>query len=183
MLVGVAALGANWGLAQAEAVPLELLPGDIVVTRPAEAGEGGDQGGAIAWLPDSPVLELFEGSPAPAEFRGQGWTPPPARRWTAETLGQVFGLALRPRLTEMDGRPATVVDIFVAASSAYGLAITEPDPRASADGVAAPRRPAANGGPDAAWAATQWGRDGGPGAIHLVDGESGQPRLFAELAP
>jgi hypothetical protein len=86
----------------------------------------------------------------------------------AGQLGQVFAVALDN---------ATPPNIYVAATSVYGLPIIVPD----ASGV--PNR-AQHGAPNARFMAGLFGpeaQQGGPGSIWRIDGTSGEVRLFANV--
>ncbi len=88
---------------------------------------------------------------------------------TASQIGQVFAVALDN---------ATPPNIYVAATSVYGLPIIVPD----ANGV--PNR-AQQGAPNARFMEGLFGpaaQKGGPGSIWRIDGTSGEVRLFANVA-
>ncbi len=85
----------------------------------------------------------------------------------ARTVGQVFAITL-------DDAP--VPNIYLAASSAYGLEIVAPD--ADADGRPERLR---NGQPGAQWMDGQWGAGGSPGSIYRVDGVTGAITLFTSI--
>jgi len=94
---------------------------------------------------------------------------------TAADVGQVFGVTLdnAPELEE-----AAAPNIYLAATSAYGLNITVPD----ADGN--PKRSKV-GDPAATFMAGQWGAAAGatgyPGSIWKVDGTTGEVSLFSTI--
>ena len=94
---------------------------------------------------------------------------------TAADVGQVFGVTLdnAPELEE-----ARAPNIYLAATSAYGLNLTAPD----ADGN--PKRSKV-GDPAASFMAGQWGSAGGavgyPGSIWKVDGTTGEVSLFTTI--
>ncbi|HEY2532547.1 MAG TPA: hypothetical protein VGJ20_32210 [Xanthobacteraceae bacterium] len=85
--------------------------------------------------------------------------------FTAAQIGQVFGVALD------DNSPS---NIYVAATSAYGLPIVAP----GADGQ--PQHVKA-GAPNVAFMQGLWGPQGGPGSIWKIDGLSGRVTLFANV--
>ena len=87
---------------------------------------------------------------------------------TAAQIGQVFSVALDN---------ATPPNIYVAATSVYGLPIVVPD----ADGDGIPDR-SEQGGPNARFMNGLFGPQGGPGSIWRIDGVSGEVRLFANVA-
>ena len=84
---------------------------------------------------------------------------------TASQVGQVFGVTL-------DNAPRP--NIYVAATSAYGLEITTPD----ASG--APHRIHV-GAPGANFVPGQFGTGGGPGSVWRIDGTTGAVALFATV--
>ena len=87
----------------------------------------------------------------------------------AGQIGQVFSIALDNR---------TPPNVYVAASSAYGLPIAAPSPR---DGAL---RHVRKGRPGATFMPGLWGGadpKGGPGSIWRIDGVTGAVRLFANL--
>lgn len=85
----------------------------------------------------------------------------------AADVGQVFGVALD------DANPP---NIYLAATSAFGLNIVA----RARDGSLERRK---KGGPGSSWMKGQFGLDlgGGPGAIYKIDGQTGQPSLFANV--
>jgi len=95
---------------------------------------------------------------------------------SAGDVGQVFGVTLdnAPELTD-----ALAPNIYLAASSAYGLHISVP----GADGNPVQSR---LGDPAATFMAGQWGAAGGatgyPGSIWKVDGTTGEISLFSTIA-
>src|SRR5690606_32483779 len=90
----------------------------------------------------------------------------------ASQVGQVFATALD------DGAEGGTPNVYLGATSAYGLHIVLPD----SDGDGYPER-VRNGHPNAEWMPGQFGEDpeGGPGAIWRVDGRTGEVSLFATL--
>ena len=89
----------------------------------------------------------------------------------ASEVGQVFAIALD------DGRDGPVPNIYLGATSAYGLQIVCRTPMATA-GRSAPRpaHPARLDG-----RTVRPHRGGGPGSIWKVDGQTGAVSLFATL--
>jgi hypothetical protein len=146
-------------------------PGDAAVTgfsgavRPFEIAPGQDPASISFIDPNGPALRVIDltrmGGPAQAQVVGA----PKPFTVSAALIGQVFGVALDDRA------PA---NIYVAASSAYGLSIVAPGP----DGH--PQR-VQRGGKDAAFMPGQWGPGGGPGSIWKVDGVTGLVSLFATI--
>ena len=93
----------------------------------------------------------------------------------AADVGQVFAITFeRPA----DALPLTVPNIFVAASSTFGLQLVLPD----TDGDGHPER-TKTGHPDAQWMAGQFGDalGGTPGSIYRIDGVTGEVSLFANI--
>ncbi len=95
-------------------------------------------------------------------------------RVTAGEIGQVFPIAL-------DGIPGAASDatnIYLGATSAFGLQIVLPD----SGGDGRPER-VKTGHPDAVWMPGQFGleKGGGPGSIWKVDGNTGAVSLFATV--
>lgn len=85
----------------------------------------------------------------------------------AREVGQVFGVALDD---------AEYPNIYLTATSAYGLPIVAPD----ADNDGRPER-LLEGEAGAAFMAGLWGPGGGPGSIWRVDGVTGAVTLFADV--
>jgi hypothetical protein len=89
---------------------------------------------------------------------------------TAGQIGQVFGVALDN---------AAPPNIYVAATSAYGLPIVAPSP--SGDGSMVRAK---HGAPGASFMPGVFGPNalqGGPGSIWRIDGATGEARLFANV--
>ncbi len=100
--------------------------------------------------------------------QGQVSNAPETFSVTAAQVGQVFGVAI-------DSAPQP--NIYVAATSAYGLAISVLDPSGQAKRVR-------KGEPGAQWMAGQFGPaavGGGPGSIWRIDGVTGAVALFANI--
>jgi hypothetical protein len=104
------------------------------------------------------------------------WTPLSSREFKAADIGQVFGVAM-----DNERHP----NIYVTATSNYGLHIVEPDQ----DNDTRPER-LKQGKASAAWMAGMWGTTdvndppgsiGGPGSIWKIDGETGDVSLFANV--
>jgi len=85
--------------------------------------------------------------------------------WFANQIGQVFGVA---------ADDATPPNIYVAATSAYGLPIVVPGPNGQPQHVKV-------GAPNAAFMSGLWGPQGGPGSIWRIDGVTGAVTLFADV--
>ena len=86
--------------------------------------------------------------------------------FTAAQIGQVFGVALDGDLPP---------NIYVAATSAYGLPIVAP----GADGQL---RHIKSGAPKAVFMPGLWRPQGGPGSIWKVEGATGRVSLFANVS-
>ncbi|MES0385421.1 MAG: hypothetical protein ABUJ98_12635, partial [Hyphomicrobium sp.] len=92
----------------------------------------------------------------------------------ASQVGQVFAIGL----DDGDGFDPlkTTPDIYLGATSAFGIQIVRPD----TDGDGRPER-IKRGDRDAEWMQGQFGPDGGPGSIWKVDGKTGDVSLFATI--
>ncbi len=166
-------------LSQARAQEPVLGRGDAVVTgfagiKPADAplkpgANPIDEFFIDVNGPSAQILSLAVPGGAPA---GQLISPPAKLQLKASQIGQVFAAALD------DGQGAKVPNIYLGATSAYGLNIVVPD----ADGNGWPER-VKTGQPTAQWMTGQFGVDlgGGPGSIYKVDGQTGAVSLFATL--
>ncbi|MDO8533517.1 MAG: hypothetical protein Q7S17_02085, partial [Xanthobacteraceae bacterium] len=111
------------------------------------------------------VLEALRGPP-----QGQVVQAPKPFSVTAAQVGQVFSIALDD---------ATPPNIYLAATSAYGLPIVVPD----RDGDGQPDR-SRRGGPNANFMPGLFGPvtvNGGPGSIWRIDGKTGAVALFANV--
>ncbi|MDP1731605.1 MAG: VWA domain-containing protein [Devosia sp.] len=100
---------------------------------------------------------------------GRAWAGQELRAFLARDIGQVFGIALDD---------AESPNIYLTATSAYGLPIVAPD----ADGDGRPERLLA-GKADAQFMAGLFGPgpEGGPGSIWKIDGVTGEVSLFANV--
>ncbi|MCI4679574.1 hypothetical protein K9U33_13090, partial [Rhodoblastus acidophilus] len=134
--------------------------------RPVQIAPGEDPDAQTFVDPDGPSLRVVDlrrmGGPPEAQLVGAPKTFTVPAKW----IGQAFGVALD------DHAPA---NIYVAASSAYGLSIVAPGP----DGKIRHVRFGAGG---ARFMAAQWGPGGGPGSIWKIDGATGRVSLFANVA-
>lgn len=93
---------------------------------------------------------------------------------TAREIGQIFGIALDEATDPATQLPAA--NIYVTATSAYGLHIVGPDE----DGDGSPDR-LVSGAADARWMDGLFGADGGPGSVWKIDGLTGEVSLFANI--
>ncbi|MBV8107994.1 MAG: hypothetical protein JO223_25915 [Hyphomicrobiales bacterium] len=126
----------------------------------------GDDPGELTFIdangPSLRIVDLQDmGGPAAAQLVGA----PKPLTFPASQVGQAFGVALD------NGAPA---NIYVAASSAYGLPIVAP-------GVDGSLRHVKLGAPNAAFMSGLWGPRGGPGSIWKIDGATARVSLFANV--
>ncbi|WP_316201499.1 MULTISPECIES: hypothetical protein [unclassified Bradyrhizobium] len=162
---------AHGNTASAQAPRGIYAPGQAVVTgfsgglRPFEIEPGQDADAHSFLNPDGSSLRVVDlsrmGAPPEAQLVGA----PKPFTVSAKWIGQVFGVALD------DQSPA---NIYVAATSAYGLSIVAP----GADGKPQHIRYGTN---NAAFMPAQWGPGGGPGSIWKIDGLTGEVKLFANV--
>ena len=121
----------------------------------------------------SMVIQQLQPNGPPA---GQLIPSPPAFSAKAQDVGQVFGIALDDA---PDVSGAAAPNIYLTATSAYGLDIVVPD----ASGNPVRSKVGAAG---ATFMPGQWGAAGGavgsPGSIWKVDGTTGQISLFTTIA-
>jgi hypothetical protein len=112
--------------------------------------------------PSLRIIDLQNmGGPAQGQLVG---TPKPFT-FSAALIGQVFGVALD------DNAPP---NIYVAASSAYGLPIVAPGPDGQPVHIAV-------GAANATFMPGLWGPQGSPGSIWKIDGVTGAVGLFANV--
>ena len=172
-----ASLGA--GLSQANAQDASLARGDAVVTgfsgiKPLETPvpTGADPLDYFFIDLQGASAEILSLSGLGAGPNGQLAPAPIKRQITAAQVGQVFGVTLD------DGQGEGVPNIYLGATSAYGIQIVGPDK--NGDGL--PDR-LKTGAPGAQFMAGQFGPapDGTPGTIWRVDGTSGAVTAFAKL--
>ena len=159
------------GAASAQDASGILAPGNAVVTGFSGAqAPAAPQGANPADLTE---IDLSGPSARIVDLQAPG-APPQAQlvtaakpfTATADKVGQVFGVALDD---------ATPPNIYVGATSAYGLPIFAPGPNRG------PAR-ARQGAPNASFMPGLFGpAQGGPGSIWRIDGASGQVSLFANV--
>jgi hypothetical protein len=171
-LIGLTAANSDTARAQGATTPAILIDGNAVFT-----GFSGTQPplplppGAV----DQAMIDLNGPAARIADLQAPG-APPQAQLLTAPKpftvtagqVGQVFAVALDN---------ATPPNIYLSATSAYGLPIVVPGPGG------APVR-AKQGGPSASFMPGLFGpaaAGGGPGSIWRVDGVTGAVRLFANV--
>jgi len=155
-----------------------VRPGDAIVTgfsgvldRSGAAG-GTSDATKLFIDPDGASVRGFDISQRGARGATGQALAPEFLTITARQVGQVFGIALDDATNPSNALPAP--NIYVTATSAYGLALVHP----GQDGK--PQRLFA-GAPDAGWMDGQFGEGGGPGSIWKIDGLSGQVSLFANV--
>ncbi|MEZ5776588.1 MAG: peptidoglycan-binding domain-containing protein [Hyphomicrobiaceae bacterium] len=126
--------------------------------------------------PDGAVARIVDVSGVPAGTSTPGAEPAEAYSTTARQIGQVFGIAIDEAVNSETERPAP--NIYLGASSAYGLHIVVPD----RDGDGWPKR-VETGDPEAEWMEGLFGTaaGGGPGSIWKIDGVTGEVSLFADI--
>lgn len=158
--------------ARAQIAPFAVVePGEAAVTGfsgappPANIAPGEDPGGKTFIDLGGPSLRVVDlrdmGGPAAAQLVGA----PKRFTFAARDVGQVFGVALD------DGAPP---NIYVAATSAYGLPIVAPGPGGASVHVK-------TGAAGARFMPGLWGPRGGPGSIYRIDGVTGKVTLFANV--
>lgn len=117
---------------------------------------------------DGASVRIFGLSDLGTAPRGQVSDVPALRDVKAGEVGQVFGIALGDR---PDGRAP---DIYVTATSMYGLQIVAADGKGGFDRLL-------QGAKGAQFMPGQFGKDGTPGSIYKIDGVSGAVSLFADV--
>jgi hypothetical protein len=151
-----------------------LAPGNAIVTGfsgappPAQIAPGQVPGDLTFIDPNGPSAQVFNLQDPGAQPQAQVIPAPATFAVKAAQVGQVFGVALDN---------ATPPDMYVAASSAYGLPIVVPGQGG------APMR-VHQGAPGATFMAGLFGpaaQSGGPGSIWRIDGVSGAVSLFANV--
>ena len=151
-----------------------LAPGNAVVTgfsgtrAPAAVPSGANPADLTEIDLSGPSARVVDLQAPGAPPQAQVLTAPKPFTATASQIGQVFGVALDD---------ATPPNVFVAATSAYGLPIIAP----GANG--GPVR-ATQGAPNASFMPGLFGppqAGGGPGSIWRIDGATGAVRLFANV--
>ncbi len=125
-----------------------------------------DRDGQLFINPDGASLKVMDLNQR-GQARGQVINAPTKFEAFARDVGQVFGVALDN---------ASPPNIYVTASSAYGLSLVTPD--SNGDGI--PEK-ATNGSPDATFMPGQFGLGGGSGSVWKIDGKSGAVSLFATI--
>jgi hypothetical protein len=163
------------GLAAAQGQHSIFAKGDAVVTGFSGAMISGDAlspgANPLEWTyinRDGFSMRIFELTPN-ASPQGQLAQSPPVFGVAAAQIGQVFAITF-------DNWP--VPNIYLAATSAFGVQIVVANPAAGA-----PLKRARRGAPNANWMPGQFGTGlgGGPGSIYKVDGETGVVSLFTTI--
>ena len=100
----------------------------------------------------------------------------PVMQVKAGQVGQVFAITLAPPVNVAPGTSQTVPDIYLGATSAFGIQIVKP-------GAGGQLQRTRTGDPAAQWMVGQFGTalGGGPGSIYRIDGQTGAASLFANL--
>lgn len=171
-LVAALVAGAPFDSLAQRTTGIGLVPGNAAVTGfsgaiyPPEIAPGADPAETTFVDLDGAALRIVDlqhmGGPPAAQLVGA----PKPFTVQARQVGQVFGVAFDN---------ANPPNVYVAASSAYGLPIVAPGP----DGK--PRH-VKTGAPNAAFMPGLWGtaaKTGGPGSIWRIDGATGAVTLFA----
>jgi hypothetical protein len=156
----------------AQEPPIEVIaPWNAAVTGfsgappPPQIAPGEDPAALTFIDPNGPSLRIVDlrhmQGPAAAQLVGA----PKPFTVQASQIGQVFGVALDD---------ASPTNIYVAATSAFGLPIVAPGP----DGA---QRHVKLGAPNATFMSALWGPKAGPGAIWKIDGATARVSLFANV--
>lgn len=153
-----------------------LMLGDAVVTgfsgivKPDEGDVLPDGKGAIDQTfidSNGPAVRIFDPRNPGFVWNGSYWSPPRRHDIPARSVGQVFGIAIDNR---------AFPNIYLTATSAYGLNIVTPDE----DRDFKPER-VVRGSAKAVWAPGQMGPGGSSGSVWKVDGKTGQITRFADI--
>ncbi len=133
---------------------------------PVQIAPGVDPGKKTFIDLNGPSLRIVDlqnmGGPAQAQLVRA----PKLFTFPAASIGQVFGVAIDD---------ASHPNIYVAASSAYGLPIVAPGADGQPEHIQI-------GAPKAAFMPGLWGPQGGPGSIWKIDGLTGSVSLLANVA-
>ena len=157
-----------------------LRRGDAAVTAFSGAKQIGDVPPGLTPVDvtfidrDGATLKIFDLAVPGAALEGQVLDAPVKFKATAGEIGQVFAIGLGETPTSESDTP----DLYLGATSAFGLQIVLPD----SDGDGRPER-LKTGDPKAAWMLGQFGSEkgGGPGSVWKVDGKTGGVSLFATI--
>ena len=160
--------------AGAQTAPGILAPGNAVVTgfsgtrTPAAVPPGATPADLTEIDLSGPSARVVDLQAPGAPPQAQVLNAPKPFTATASQIGQVFGVALDD---------ATPPNVFVAATSAYGLPIIAPGPNGGPIRVT-------QGAPNATFMPGLFGppqAGAGPGSIWRIDGATGAVRLFANV--
>lgn len=168
-----AAVFVTTGAAEAQQPPpfSVVAPGEAVVTGfsgapPPVSIAPGEDPGAKTMIdlagPSARVLDLRRIAGPPV---GQFVDIPKPFTFAARDVGQVFGVVLDDQVPP---------NIYLAATSAYGLPIVAPGSTGAWVHVRA-------GAPGARFMPGLWGPQGGPGTIYRIDGISAKVSVFADV--
>jgi len=171
---GIAVLVAATGAATAQGAGGILVPGNAVVTGfsgakvPAAPAGGSDPADLTEIDLAGPSARVVDLQSPGAPPQAQVIKAPKPFTATATQVGQVFAVTLDD---------ATPPNVFVAATSAYGLPVIGPGPGGGAVRVK-------QGGPNVQFMPGLFGpaaAGGGPGSIWRIDGATGEVKLFANV--
>lgn len=174
-LFGVAAL-AGVTLSDAKAQDPILEPGDAIVTGFSGLTNSPTPAPLDGFFidPEGPSMQIL---PIGINEKPAGQHLNTAAKFSvkASEVGQVFPITLQ---SPLDALPNTPPNIFLGASSAFGLQIVKPDE----DGDGIPDR-LKKGHANAEWMEGQFGAalGGEPGSIYRVDGTTGEVTLFTTI--
>jgi CC domain-containing protein len=172
-LFGLAATSTGAALAQGGPASAILIDGNAVVTgfsgtQPPLPLVGPDAADRTTIDPNGPAARIVDLQAPGAPPQAQLLTTPKPFTVLAGQIGQVFAVALDS---------ATPPNIYLAATSAYGLPIVVPAPNGTTVRAKA-------GSPNASFMPGLFGPaalGGGPGSIWRIDGVTGEVRLFANV--
>jgi hypothetical protein len=172
-LVGLVATNTRTALAQGGPAPAILIDGNAVVTgfsgtQPPLPLAGPDAADRATIDLNGPAARIADLQAPGAPPQAQLLTAPKPFTVLADRIGQVFAVTLDS---------ATPPNIYLAATSAYGLPIVVPGPNGTTVRAKA-------GAPNASFMPGLFGPaalGGGPGSIWRVDGATGEVRLFANV--
>ncbi len=172
-VVGLSGAGATF------AQDAKIAAGDAVVTGFSGIVPSGDApppGGSpldtFFINPDGPSAQVLSFGALGGAPSGQLVTNAPKLVLKAKDIGQVFGIALD------DGLGAAVPNIYLGATSAYGVHIARPNPADPGKSLRLRK-----GHAEAQWMTGMFGDalGGEPGSIFKVDGQTGTVNVFATL--
>jgi hypothetical protein len=171
LLAAIALSASLTGAAIAQQGNAILAQGNAAVTGfagalpPIQIPAGVDPAQQTFIDPSGPSLRIVDLQHMGAMPSDQLVAAPKPTTWFANQIGQVFGVA---------ADNATPPNIYVAATSAYGLPIVAPGPNGQPQHIKV-------GAPNATFMPGLWGPQGGPGSIWKIDGATGAVSLFANV--